>query len=379
MSSGVMVTGNQAAAFAARDSGVEVVAAYPITPSTPVIEEIARMVERGEMRSRLILTESEHSALAACIGASASGSRTFTATSSHGLAYMHELLHYATNARTPVVMAVANRAIGPGWNIWADLSDAMSQRDTGWMQLYCSSNQEIYDTILMAYRVAEDEGVLLPAMVCYDGFVLSHTAMPVKLGAEDFLGEYSSQWELNFDEPTTFGNILSPDYYMELRRDLFESHRRAIEVMRRTEKEFEEFTGRYTPLLAERYMLEDARTAIVATGAIASEVKIAVNRLRKDGNRVGLLRVKAFRPFPSGLIADALSEVERVVVIDRSVSPGTGGQLFSEVKSALYDSKTLPQVVSRIAGLGGRDVTFKAIEKAVDDVFRSEWVMEVVW
>ncbi len=378
MNSKVMLTGNQAAALAARDSGVDVVAAYPITPSTPVVEEIAGMVERGEMSSKLILAESEHSVLAACIGASATGSRTFTATSSHGLAYMHELLHFATNARTPVVMAVANRAIGPGWNIWADLSDSMSQRDTGWMQLYCSSNQEIYDTILMAYRVAEDAKVRLPAMVCYDGFVLSHTAMPVVLGAEGFLDDFTPPWDMSFDEPTTFGNILSPEHYMELRKDVFESHRRAVEVMKRAEREFEEFTGRYSPLLAERYMLEDAETAIVAVGAIASEVKIAVRRLRRRGERVGLLRIKAFRPFPSELISDSLSDVERVVVIDRSVSPGAGGQLFSELRSALYNSESPPEVVGRIAGLGGRDATFRTIEKVVNEDFRSEWVVEVV-
>lgn len=373
----LLITGNQAAALAARDSGVEVVAAYPITPSTPVVEEIARMVESGEMDAKLILVESEHSAMAACIGASASGSRVFTATSSHGLAYMHELLHYAANARTPVVMAVANRAIGPGWNIWADLSDAMSQRDTGWIQLYCSSSQEIYDTIIMAYRVAEDRRVFLPAMVCYDGFVLSHTAMPVEVGVDGFLEEYRSPWKLDFDEPETFGNILPPDHYMELRRDVFESHRRAIGVMEKTEADFESWTGRYTPLITEEHMLEDAETAIVTIGAVSSEAKIAVERERKRNKKVGLLRIKSFRPFPSNTIAKALKDVETVIVLDRSVSPGLGGQLFSEIKSALYSSRHQPEVLGRIAGLGGRDVTFRAIERAVNGEFRDGWIMEV--
>ncbi|WP_457590514.1 pyruvate ferredoxin oxidoreductase [Geoglobus sp.] len=374
----VLITGNRAAALAARDSNVDVVAAYPITPSTPVVEDIARMVESGEMGAKLVLVESEHSAMAACIGASASGSRVFTATSSHGLAYMHELLHYAANARTPVVMAVANRAIGPGWNIWADLSDAMSQRDTGWIQIYCSSSQEIYDTIIMAYKVAEDRRVSLPAMVCYDGFVLSHTAMPVEVGVEDFLGEYNPPWNLNFDSPETFGNILPPDYYMELRRDVFESHVRAIEVMKETEDEFESATGRRTPLIAEEYMLEDAETAVVAIGAMASEAKLAVMRERKKGRKVGLLRIRSFRPFPSKVVADVLGNVERVVVLDRSVSPGSEGHLFSEIKSSLYTSENRPEVLGRIAGLGGRDVTFRAIEMAAEGEFRDGWIMEVV-
>ncbi|AKG92086.1 Pyruvate ferredoxin oxidoreductase alpha subunit [Geoglobus ahangari] len=373
-----MITGNQAAAMAARDARVDVVAAYPITPSTPVVEEIARMVETGEMDAKLILVESEHSAMAACIGASASGSRTFTATSSHGLAYMHELLHYAVNARTPVVMAVANRAIGPGWNIWADLSDAMSQRDTGWIQLYCSSNQEIYDTILMAYRVAENRGVMLPAMVCYDGFVLSHTAMPVETGVEGFLDGYESPWNLNFDEPETFGNILPPDYYMELRKDIVESHRRAVKIMREVEEEFEELTGRRTPLLVEEYRTDGASTVLVTLGAIASEAKIVVDEMRRNGERAGLLRIKSFRPFPYDEVTRALEGAERVVVIDRSVSPGAEGQLFSEVKSALYSSKSHPDVLGRVAGLGGRDVTSKAIERAVRLGGREEWIMEVI-
>ncbi|AIY91175.1 hypothetical protein [Geoglobus acetivorans] len=373
-----LITGNQAAALAARDSGVEVVAAYPITPSTPVVEEIARMVESGEMDARLILVESEHSAMAACIGASASGSRVFTATSSHGLAYMHELLHYAANARTPVVMAVANRAIGPGWNIWADLGDTMSQRDTGWIQFYCSNNQEIYDTVVMAYRVAEDRRVLLPAMVCYDGFVLSHTAMPVVTGIGKFLEEYRAPWKMDFDEPETFGNILSSDYYMELRKDIFESHIRAIKVIKKTEEAFESLTGRHTPLLLEKYMLDDAEVAIVAIGAIASESKIAVKRLRREGKKVGLLRIRCFRPFPSTDVVEALEGVDTAVVVDRSISPGHEGQLFSEIKSALYNSRKRPEILGKVAGLGGRDVTFRAIEKAVCGGFRDGWITEVV-
>lgn len=374
-----IITGNQAAALAAKNARVRVIAAYPITPATPVVEELSRMVETGEIKAHFILVESEHSAMAACIGASAAGSRTFTATSSHGLAYMHELLHYATNARAPVVMAVANRAIGPGWNIWADLSDSMSQRDTGWMQIYCENNQEIYDTIIMAYRVAEHSDVLLPAMVCYDGFVLSHTAMPVEItDVDSFIDEYQPVWKLDFDEPSTYGNILPPDYFMELRKEVCEAHERALKVMKEVEREFYEYSGRLTPLVLEAYRLEDADFAMVTLGAISSEAKIAVDEFRKRGIRAGLLRFRSFRPFPKKEVVEKLENVEKVYVFDRSVSPGSDGQLFSELKAVLSDVPSPPEVYGRIVGLGGRDVTSRVFEKAVMDEGGDKWVMEVI-
>ncbi len=357
----MILTGNQSAAIAARNAKVDVVAAYPITPATPVLEEISKMVESGAMRARLILVESEHSAMAACIGASATGSRVFTATSSHGLAYMHELLHYAANARTPVVMAVANRAIGPGWNIWADLSDSMSQRDTGWIQVYCESNQEIYDSIVMMYRVAEE--VLLPAMVCYDGFVLSHTLMPVEVTDVDgFIGEYEA-WELSFDEPTTYGNVMLPEYFMEHRRLICKAHEDALRVMKSVEKEYQEHSGRTVHLIVENYRMDDADIAIVTLGAIAS--KIAVDNLRERGIKVGLLRIRSFRPFPKAEVLKALNSVEKVYVFDRSVSPGFGGQLCGELRSVLLDLQSPPEVYCTIVGLGGVDVTSKVFELAI--------------
>ena len=375
----MIITGNQAAALAAKNAKVRVVAAYPITPATPVLEEIAKMIEAGEMRARLILVESEHSAMAACIGASLAGARCFTATSSHGLAYMHEMLHFATNSRAPVVMAVANRAIGPGWNIWADLSDGISQRDTGWLQFYCEDNQEIYDSVVMAYRVAESEDVLLPAMVCYDGFVLSHMAMPVEItDVSEFIEDFSLPSVIDFENPTTFGNILSPDYFMKLRKEVFEAHLRALKVMKKIEKEFYEFSGRYTPLVIENYRLEDADVAIVAMGAIASEAKVAVDSLREKGVRVGLLRVKSFRPFPKKEVVKALKDLEKVYIFDRAVSPGCEGQLFSELKSALFDLKSPPEVYGKIVGLGGRDVTYRTFEKVLLERISDEWILEVV-
>jgi pyruvate/2-oxoacid:ferredoxin oxidoreductase alpha subunit len=370
-----ILTGNECSAYSAMKSKVRVVAAYPITPATPVVETIAKLVESGEMRAKLIRVESEHSAMAACIGASAGGARTFTATSSHGLAYMHEMLHWAVNARTPVVMAVANRAIGPGWNIWADLSDSLSQRDTGWIQLYCSGNQEIYDTIAMAFKLAEDRKVLLPAMVCYDGFVLSHTAMPVEVTDFDgFLDEYEPSWRLSAEEPFTHGNIVPPVYFAELRHNIQKSHDRALKLMNKVEEEFYEFTGRETPLILEDYRTEDADIVIVTMGAIASEAKVAVNSLREKNVKAGLLRVKSFRPFPEKQIKEHL-EGKRVYVFDRAISPGSGGPLFREIRSALAFSD-VKSIVPRIVGIGGVDVTKRTIERAIFE--RKIWVKEVV-
>ncbi len=367
-----VLTGNEAAAYSAMNCNVRVVAAYPITPVTPVVETLSKLIESGEMRAKMVRVESEHSAMAACIGAVAAGSRAFTATSSHGLAYMHEMLHWAANARTPVVMAVANRAIGPGWNIWADLSDSLSQRDTGWIQLYCSSVQEIYDTIAMAYRLAEEKKVLLPAMVCYDGFVLSHTATPVELtDFGEFLGEYQPAWKLDAANPFTHGNILPPTAYSELRHSIQKAHERALRIMGRIEEEFAEYAGREMPLVIEPYRLDDAEIAVVAMGAIASEARVAVESLRNKGIRAGLLRVKAFRPFPAKEIRKEL-EGKEVFVFDRSLSPGAGGILHGEIKAAFSDAG----LNLRIVGLGGVDVTKRTIEKAIFG--KDVWIKEVV-
>jgi len=375
----LLLTGNQAVAHAVKNCGVEVISAYPITPSTPVVEEIAEMVEKGEMNARLILVESEHSAMSACIGASLGGARTFTATSSHGLAYMHEMLHYAVNARTPIVMAVANRAIGPGWNIWADLSDSMSQRDVGWIQFYCESNQEIYDTVAMAYRVAEHEDVLLPAMVCYDGFILSHTSMPVRLDdLRDFAGSYRAIWKIDFENPETHGNIVPPDFFMELRYEISKSHLKALDVMKKIEREFLETFSRKTPLIVEDYMLDDADVAIVTAGAISSEAKIAVDNLREEGLKAGLLRIKCFRPFPSQFVVDALNGVEKIYVFDRSVSMGSEGQIYQEMKSTFYPNESSPEIYGSVVGLGGRDVSSRVFEKIVSGRIIPGWIEEVI-
>jgi len=370
-----ILTGNETAAYAAMNSKARVVAAYPITPVTPVVETISKLVEEGRMHAKFIRVESEHSAMAACIGASAAGSRAFTATSSHGLAYMHEMLHWATNARTPIVMAVANRAIGPGWNIWADLGDALSQRDTGWIQFYCSNNQEIYDTIAMAYKLAEDRKVLLPAMVCYDGFVLSHTSMPVELTEfDDFLSEYEPVWKLDAENPFTHGNILPPEDFAELRHNIQKSHDRALKLMKKIEEEFFELYGRRTPLILEEYNMEDAEKVIVTMGAIGSEAKVAVDSLREKKVKAGLVRLKSFRPFPEKELRNLLED-KKVYVFDRAISPGSGGPLYNELKSALAFSP-VKRIIPKIVGIGGIDVTKRTFERAIFE--RKVWIKEVV-
>jgi len=313
--------------------------------------------------------------MAACIGASAAGSRTFTATSSHGLAYMHEMLHWAANARTPIVMAVANRAIGPGWNIWADLGDSLSQRDTGWMQLYCSHNQEIYDTIAMAYRLAENKRILLPAMVCYDGFTLSHTSMPVELTEfVDFLPDYEPVWMLDTEKPFTHGNILPPEEFAELRHNIQKSHDRALRLMEKIEEEFYEIYRRRTPLILEEYKVEDAEKVIVTMGAIGSEAKVAADSLREKKVKVGVVRLKSFRPFPEKHVKKLLED-KKVFVFDRAISPGSGGQLYQELKAAL-SSTPVKRLSPRVVGIGGIDVTKRTFEKALFE--RKIWVKEVV-
>ena len=355
-----VLTGNEAAAYAAMNCKVRFVAAYPITPATSVVEMLSRFIDEGRMKAKFVHVESEHSAMAACIGASAGGLRVFTATSSQGLAYMHEMLHWAANARTPVVMTVANRALAPGWNIWADQSDSLSQRDTGWLQFYCGNVQEIYDTIAMAYRIAESKEVMLPAMVCYDGFVLSHVASPVEVSPlNGFIDEYEPQWRISIDNPFTHGNVCSPEYYFSLRKSVHKAHEKALKIIPKIEQEFFECTGRYTTLLYDTYKIEDAKRVIVAMGAIAMEAKIAVDILRKRGEKVGLLRLRSFRPFPVKSLRSILVDKE-VCVIDRNLIPGVGGVLHQEITASLKKD-----VDSLILGVGGADVTAEMIAKNV--------------
>jgi 2-oxoisovalerate ferredoxin oxidoreductase alpha subunit len=365
----IVANGNYAAAYAVKLANVKVVAAYPITPQTAVVEKIAEFVANGEMNAEYINVESEHSAMAACIGASAAGVRTFTATSSQGLLYMHEMLHWASGSRLPIVMAQVNRAVAPPWSIWVDHNDSISQRDTGWIQFYCETNQDILDTLIQAYKIAEDPRVLLPAMVCYDGFELSHTSMPIELpdqrDVDGFLGPYNEDHALiDLEKPTTHSNVVSPELYMEFRLLIQKAMENAKLVINETASDFSQRFGRNYESQIQCYKCRDIDVAIVSMGAISSEAKEAVDRLRKEKLPVGAIKLRVFRPFPVEAFQELGKRVKAFVVIDRDISFGMEGALFTELKSALYHLEEKPLVLGFIAGLGGRDVRIRDLTRA---------------
>lgn len=357
-------TGNYIAAKAAVMARPDVVAAYPITPQTTLVEGIANYVESGEFKGEYICVESEHSAMSACIGASAAGVRTFTGTSSHGLLLMHEMLHWAALARLPIIMCNINRVVGPGWNIWTDENDSISQRDTGWIQFYCSSNQEIFDTVIQAFKLGENEKVLLPVMISYNAFILSHTSMPVDVPEQkeidNFLQKYKAGWKLDVDNPITFGNIIGPSAYYKVRRAMQDAQDNAKRLIPKIANDWKKKFGRHHGDLIEYYKCDNADYVLLSMGAIGAESKVAIDNLQKRGIKVGLARVRTFRPFP---VEDVLKigKQSDLIVIDRNISIGSEGALFSEVKASLY-SKSDAKVYGFIAGLGGTDVPYQDVE-----------------
>ena len=364
-----VMVGNHAVSWGARLARVEVISAYPITPQTQVVEELSEMCADGRLAARFIKVESEHSAMAACIGASAAGARAFTATSSQGLALMHEMLHWATGGRHPVVMANINRALGPGWNIWTDQTDSLSQRDTGWIQLYCETNQEVLDTTVQAFRLAET--VDLPVMIVLDAFYLSHTAEPVDIPDEAmvdaFLPKREARRKLDVNDPHAFGALVRPDSYMEMRWQQQEAMDRTHDVFAEVEREWERLTGRRYGAI-EAYRADDADLLLVTSGTITSTARAVVDQRRERGEAVGLVKVKMFRPFPTTALRQALSGVGRVAVLDRNVSVGHGGIFAEELRSALYDlpPDDRPRLNGYVLGLGGRDVTPDVIDGIID-------------
>ncbi len=348
-----LITGADAAAEAIRLSDPKVIAAYPITPQTHIIEKLAQFVSEGRLKARYICTDSELSSIGIAAGAVIEGVRAFTATASHGLVFMHEALHWIAGGRLPVVMVVATRGIGAPWILMSDMQDALSQRDTGWMMLFASTAQEVHDFIPLAYRVAE--AVMIPCMVCMDGFLISHTAEPVELLSEEDVREFLPPFEspLAFgDDPFTLWPIPDPDTYYTIRQQLFEDHKRAIDVWNNAFSEFSKVTGRdYS--ICESYMLEDAECAFVAMGAASCTTKEAVNILRRQGEKAGLLKINLFRPFPEMEVLKHLSHVDLVLPIDRAVSYGKMGILGQEIRSCIFHAK----VVNFIGSLGGKDLT----------------------
>lgn len=357
-----VLTGNFAAAYAAMAARVNVIAAYPITPQTTIVEILSELVADGDLDAEFVKVESEHSALACCIGAQATGARTFTATSSQGLALMHELIHWAARGRLPIVLANVNRAMAPGWSIWADVTDSISQRDTGWMQMYCEDNQEVYDTTLMSYKISEHEDVLLPSLVNLDAFFLSHTSQVVDLydaeRIDAFLPKYDPKVKLDPKNPHAFGALTSPDYYYEFSYKIHQAHERAVQVIKNVGKEFGETFGRHYDII-DPYRCEDAEIILVSYGTIAGTVKEAVDRMRDQGTAVGVLKIRYFRPFPIQDLQKILPKAKKVGVIDRAISYGHAGPFFTEVKAVMEGYK-LP-LYGFIAGLGGRDVSIENI------------------
>jgi len=368
----MVMTGNYASAYGAKLARAEVIAAYPITPQTSIVEKLAEFVATGELKAKFIPVESEHSAMAACIAAQTAGARTYTATSSHGLTLMHEVLMWASGARLPIVMTNVSRAMAPPWSVWVDHMDSIAQRDTGWLQFFCQSNQEVLDTIIMAYKVCESAGVMLPAMIIEDAFILSHTSEPVDVPeqqlVDSFLPAYSPDLKIEVGKAYGFGSLVKPDQYMEFRYKAMLAMKEAHDRILRVEQEFKHVFGREHGGLLERYRCEDAETVLVTAGSVAGTAKDVVDALRATGQRVGLARIRAFRPFPHDEIRSLASKLEGIAVLDRSYTFGAAGAMFTEVKASVYSCQRRPVMKNYIAGLGGRDITPKILERIFEDI-----------
>ena len=367
------LSGNEAVAIAMKQINPDVMAAFPITPSTEIPQYFAQYVADGKVDSVFVPVESEHSAMSACIDASAAGARAVTATSSCGLALMWEMLYVAASSRLPITLACVNRALSGPININNDHSDSMGARDSGWIQIYSENNQEAYDNFLQAMPIGEDERVQLPVMICQDGFITSHAIENIELLEDDkvkeFVGTYNPKhYLLKKDSPMAVGPYDTAHYYMEHKRQQAQAMMDAKEVILEVAAKFERLTGRSYGLF-EEYRMEDAETAIVLIGSTAGTAKEAVDRLRRAGKKVGLIKIRVFRPFPMLELAKALSHVKAVAVMDKCEGfSASGGPLFAEVRSALYDLQTRPQAINYVYGLGGRDVKVEDIAFVFDQL-----------
>jgi pyruvate/2-oxoacid:ferredoxin oxidoreductase alpha subunit len=376
----MLLTGNHAVAWAARLARPKVTPLYPITPQTPILEKLAEFAARGELDAQIITPESEHSVMAACIPASLAGVRVFTATASQGLLLMHELLHYASGARAPIVMVNVNRTVASPWGFWPDQTDGLAQRDTGWIQFYCESAQDSLDTVIKAFRVAET--VLLPALVNLDAFYVSHALEPVRVPRQElvdrFLPPYAPPHRLDPQHPESWGNVVNQEMYNRHRRQLAEAMARVPEVTCDADREWCRLTGRSGGIL-EPYRCEGAHTIIVTMGSMCGTACDAVDAMRESGEAVGLLKVRLFRPLPTEALRAALAGVRDVVVLDRNYSPGYGGVLHQELRGALYGMRDPPRIHGLLAGVGGVNVSSKRIAELVREALGSEAREESVW
>jgi len=362
----ILLQGNYAVAEAVRLARVQLVAAYPITPQTPIYEKLSDMENEGTLPGVMMRTESEHSAMAACIAASLTGVRTFTATASQGLALMHEMLHFASGNRVPIVMCNVNRVVAVPWAFGSDQSDSLSQRDTGWLQFYCEDAQEAFDTVIQAYRVAEQ--VLLPVMVAIDGFFTSHFIEPIEIpdqaSIDAFLPSFSIPTRFNEADPAYIANVVNPEQYMGYRQRSFEDMEKTRSVIQEANEEYQRIIGRGYGVV-ETVNTDDAEIVLVTSGAMTSTARVAIQSLRGRGLKAGLLKMKALRPFPTREVQEILKNTPKVAVIDRNISLGKGGIWCQELKAALYPLDRRPEVTGYIAGICGADVSPDMIEDMV--------------
>jgi len=383
----MILTGNHAAAHAFRQARVGVVSAYPITPQSPVVEKIAEFIAEGKLKARFVKVESEHSAMAVLCAASATGSRVGTATSAHGLELMYEMLPWASGNRLPIVLNLATRSLGAPWSVWTDHQDFITIRDVGWIQLFCENNQEIYDTNIQAFKIAEDPRVLLPVACAFDGYVLSHTAMPVKLEKQDMIDDFIPplKHHINLSDISTVKGIdpvttpqvvkrnegVAPGYY-EYRYSLQKALENSIDIIKEVHDDFARKFGRsYGNGIYKEIQTDDADTIIFGMGSVASQSRVAIEKLRIEGLKVGLVSLKLFRPYPAEELREFFKDKKNIIVFDRDIGYGYEGTLSYELKAALYGLKNRPNIKGFIVGLGGRDVKtehiINGVHKALDE------------
>jgi len=374
-----MLTGNNAAAHGARLARAEVVPVYPITPQTHIMEKMAEFIEKGELDAEFVPVESEHTAMAVAIAAQATGARTFTATSAQGLVYMHENLFVASGLRLPIVMAIVNRALGAPNTIWPDLSDSLDQRDTGWIQIYVENAQEAHDMVVQAYRIAEDKQVLLPVAVCFEGIIISHYMEPVEILDQHKVDQFLSPYEpehviLDPERPMAVGQIVMDDsYYTEYRYQQQEAMDNAQKVIPEVDAAFGAAFGRHYGGLLAADGIEDAEVALLTLGSLTSAARAVVKTLREEaGIPIGLIKLRAVRPFPDRELKKYLSGIKAVAVLERDVSIGAGGIIYTELARLLNgDKNPKPLLIDYILGLGGRDVTIEDIKKIGVDLYEN--------
>ncbi len=364
----VALTGNYAVAYAAKYARVDVIAAYPITPQTSIVEKLAELIESGELDAIMIRVESEHSALAATFGAAVAGARAFTATSSQGLLYMHEFVHWTSRARIPAVMAIVTRALAPPWNIWPDHSDFMDQRDAGWIMGFAMDNQEVFDLTLQAFKISEDPRVYLPVMIGLEGFILGHTTMPVELPEQEvvdqWLGPRRQEYVIDGKEPLALGNLAWPEDTEEMFMEIQKAMNNAKKVIKEVDEEYGKLFGRKYGGLIQCINCEDAKYFAVSMGAWSGDLIEAVNKLREEGYPIGVIRIRFCRPFPYEDIWEKVKNSKGVIVFDRSISFGAWGPLFTDLVTGLYHyTNNLPIMSNVVAGIGGVNITYNDFAK----------------